>query len=49
MAKAGNAAPGTVDQFMAALSHPLKAEIEAVRTIIRGADPGIVRQWIRFV
>jgi hypothetical protein len=31
----------TVDQFMAGLDHPLKAEIEAVRAIVLGADPRI--------
>ena len=41
MAKAKKAAAQTVDEFMAALKHPLKTEIEAVRQIIRGADPGI--------
>jgi hypothetical protein len=30
-----------VDDFMARLDHPLKAEIEAVRAIIRGVDPRI--------
>jgi hypothetical protein len=33
--------PNEVDAFMRALDHPLKAEIEAVRTIIRGADATI--------
>jgi len=41
MAKAKKAAPADVDQFMAALEHPLKPEIEAVRKIIRDAGPGI--------
>jgi hypothetical protein len=31
----------SVDQFMARLDHPRKAEIEAVRAIVRGADPAI--------
>lgn len=31
----------TVDAFMAQLDHPLKAEVEAVRSIILGADPRI--------
>jgi hypothetical protein len=31
----------TVDQFMARLDHPQKAEIEAVRAIVLGADPAI--------
>lgn len=30
-----------VDQFMAALEHPLKAEIEAVRAAILAADPTV--------
>jgi hypothetical protein len=30
-----------VDQYMARLKHPLKAEIEALRAIILGADPRI--------
>ena len=30
-----------VDAFLARLDHPLKAEIEALRTIIRGVDPRI--------
>lgn len=30
-----------VDGFMARLDHPRKAEIEALRAIIRGADPRI--------
>jgi hypothetical protein len=33
--------PPTVDQFMQQLEHPLKAEIEAVRAIVLGADPQI--------
>lgn len=33
-----------VDQFMQRLDHPLKAEIEAVRAIILGADAGITEQ-----
>jgi hypothetical protein len=31
----------TVDQFMAALEHPQKAEIAALRAIVLGADPAI--------
>lgn len=39
---AKSAVKGTeVDAFMAKLAHPLKAEIEAVRAIILGADPRI--------
>jgi len=34
----------TVDEFMARLDHPLKAEIEAVRQIILGVHPGITEQ-----
>lgn len=30
-----------VDAFMAALDHPLKAEIEAVRALILGLDPAV--------
>src|SRR5690606_21547998 len=30
-----------VDQFMLELSHPLKAEVEALRTIIKGVDKNI--------
>lgn len=30
-----------VDKFMLGLSHPLKAEVEAVRSIIKGADKNI--------
>jgi Domain of unknown function (DU1801) len=41
MAKAKKAVPATVDEFMAALAHPLKPEIEAVRKIILGAGKGI--------
>jgi len=41
MAKAKKAATQTVAEFMSELKHPLKTEIEAVRKIIRGADPGI--------
>ena len=34
-------AASEVDEFMQALDHPRKAEIEALRTIIRGADKSI--------
>jgi len=34
----------TVDAFMAKLKHPLKAEIEAVRRIIRAASPAITEE-----
>jgi len=33
--------PSEVDEFLARLEHPLKAEIEAVRAIILGADARI--------
>lgn len=33
--------PEAVDRFMASLKHPHKAAIEALRKIIRGADPSI--------
>ena len=33
-----------VEQYMQRLDHPLKAEIEAVRAIILGADAGITEQ-----
>jgi hypothetical protein len=36
--------PITVDQFMAALDHPHKAEIEAIRQAILAADPAITEQ-----
>lgn len=36
-----------VDAFMKRLSHPLKAEIEAIRKTIRGAAPGI-REGIKW-
>lgn len=41
--KAGAAADdsGGVNAYMAALDHPLKAEIEALRNTIRGVDKGI--------
>ena len=33
-----------VDAFMAALDHPFKAEVQAVRAIIKGVHPGITEQ-----
>ena len=33
-----------VDEFMQGLSHPLKAEVEAVRSIIKGADKNIAEE-----
>ena len=34
----------TVDQFLAQLEHPLKAEIQEVRQIVLGAIPGVTEQ-----
>ena len=34
----------TVDEFMQQLDHPYKAEIQAVREIIKGVDENIVEQ-----
>lgn len=36
--------PPTVDAYLAALEHPRKAEIEALRAIVRGADPAIAER-----
>lgn len=33
-----------VDEFLENLSHPLKAEVEAVRSIIMGANKGIAEE-----
>ena len=33
-----------VDEFMANLNHPLKAEVQAVRDIIKGVDERIMEQ-----
>lgn len=33
-----------VETFMAAFDHPLKSEVQAVRQIIKGVDPGITEQ-----
>ena len=38
------AKPPTVDEFMAALDHPYKAEVHAVREIILGVHPDITEQ-----
>jgi len=38
------AKPPTVDTFMAALDHPYKAEVQAVREIILGVHDGITEQ-----
>jgi hypothetical protein len=37
----GAASANDVDDFMRSLDHPLKAELQAVRNIIRGVEPGI--------
>jgi hypothetical protein len=34
----------TVDQFLAQLEHPLKAEIQEVRQIVLGAIPGVTER-----
>lgn len=34
-----------VDARLAALDHPLKAEVQAVRAIIKGVHPQITEQW----
>jgi hypothetical protein len=34
----------TVDEYMAKLDHPYKAEVEAVRAIIKGINPKIVEE-----
>ena len=36
--------PAEVDAYLAKLDHPLKAEVEALRDIIRGVDPAITEQ-----
>ena len=38
------AKPPSVDEFMAALDHPYKAEVQAVREIILGVHPDITEQ-----
>ncbi len=38
------AKPISVDEFMQALEHPFKAEVQAVREIILGVDPRITEQ-----
>ena len=38
------AKPPTVDEFMAALDHPCKAEVQVVREVILGINPGITEQ-----
>ncbi len=39
--KSGQAVAEQVEQYMAALAHPMKAEIERLRGIIRAANPAI--------
>lgn len=39
--KSRKGAAGTVDDFMRDLEHPFKAEIQALRSIILGADPDV--------
>lgn len=34
----------TVDDYMAKLDHPFKAEVQAIREIILGVHPGIIEQ-----
>jgi hypothetical protein len=36
--------PDDVDAYMARLDHPLKAEVQALREIIKGVDPQITEQ-----
>ena len=36
--------PAQVDAYMAALDHPLKAEVQALREIILGVNPNITEQ-----
>lgn len=36
--------PATVEQFMQELDHPLKAEIEAVRSLVKGANAALTEQ-----
>ena len=38
------AKPPSVDEFMAALDHPCKAEVQVVREVILGINPGITEQ-----
>ena len=38
------AAKQTIDEFMKKLDHPLKAEVEALRTIIQNANPKIAER-----
>jgi hypothetical protein len=40
-AKRGESTPADVETFLAALDHPLKPEILALRQVILGADPSI--------
>jgi hypothetical protein len=43
-AKAPRKAAQTVDEFMTALDHPFKAEVQAVREIIKGVHKGITEE-----
>jgi len=36
--------PASVEQFMQALDHPLKAEIEAIRSLVKGANVSLTEQ-----
>src|SRR5262245_40733296 len=38
----------TVDEFMAKLEHPFKAEVQAIREIIKGVNPSITEEikWV---
>lgn len=36
--------PDAVDAYMERLDHPLKIEVQAVRTLIKGVDPRITEQ-----
>jgi hypothetical protein len=38
------AKPPTVDEFMSVLDHPYKAEVQVVREVILGINPGITEQ-----
>ena len=35
---------GSVDEFMDALDHPLKMEVQAIRDMIKNVDPAIVEE-----
>jgi hypothetical protein len=44
LARADGNRTADVDAYMERLDHPFKAEVEAVRAIIRGVDPRITEQ-----